>query len=590
MKWFSNTFLSCLLSLFICTPQWVMAADEEIDFSNEEIAEDSNTDFDEEADFDDEVPADEEVAKEEVAKEPVQAAEKPAEQQIEEPVEKPAEVQAEEPVVEESVEPLEVVEPEAPPAPEPLAPEPTEELSTQVPAIPASDDPDLNYEAQLHDIYVKFHNDKTSDERWSSLLTDKTSERYQIRSGDNLWSISKTIFGDGNYWPKVWSLNSDIKNPHLISPQNSIQFILGDEAGPPAFTVTENATATPPKDKAPLTPAELYEKTAIESQSSLNDSGISEDTEPEIPPPLKVSRPVVKKLPPSLPVWQDVASQGNFDKHGIDYAHRKILDVEDTVALTGYVSEVPIKELGRVSEIETGVNLASSYQYVYVAMSKNNVQIGDIFLAVANRGEVDAANDTIKGFLGYSIEVLGEVQIVEKVEKDDDDKHDYYRALVLNIINPVSVGSSLVLGELEKVKITESGPRNNTVAQIIGGAFFNKRQVYGDESIAYINRGANHGLKVGDILPIRANRKVRNENTEIESNVRPVGWLRVVKTTPNLATTIVVKAWSDILTGDYTGAGRINGEAVSQAIAPADESESSEPVKNKSLSDELDSE
>lgn len=122
----------------------------------------------------------------------------------------------------------------------PLEPQ-SEALETQAYEAPTyqSDDPDLNYEAKLHDIFLNYYNAKTPEAEWTTLVGERHSERYQIQQGDTLWDISKTLFGDGNYWPKVWSLNTSIKNPHLISPNNSIRFLLGDESEPPAFTVTK---------------------------------------------------------------------------------------------------------------------------------------------------------------------------------------------------------------------------------------------------------------------------------------------------------------------------------------------------------------
>jgi hypothetical protein len=180
---------------------------------------------------------------------------------------------------------------------------------------------------------------------------------------------------------------------------------------------------------------------------------------------------------------------------------------------------------------------------------------------------------SIKGFLGYTIDIQGEVQLVERVTGYREAKSgEMFRALVLNIVNPVSVGSVLTKGQIEKIAVTEDGPRSQVVAQIIGGSFFNRRQVYGNQSIAYLNRGENDGLQIGQVLPIRANRILRNEDTEVKSNVRPVGWLRIVKTTPRFATGIVVRAWSDVLSGDLTGSGDLLPQFGSARAAAPEES------------------
>jgi hypothetical protein len=429
-----------------------------------------------------------------------------------------------------------------------------------------TDEPDLQLEAHLHDIFVNYYSAKTADGDWQKMVGNHASEKYKIHKGDNLWNISQTLFGDGNYWPKIWSLNSGVTNPHLISPNNQIRFLLGDESAPPAFTVTENATGS--------TPAEA--KVAVASNAEPE-----AESEPEIPPPLKPSRPVVKQIPPSLPEWQDTNTQENYDNLGIDYGHRKIVEVKDQLPLVGYIAEKPPVSLGSVREVEVGNNMASAFQYIYVLMNKGEGQIGDTLLAVSNLGEVQSVHPSISGFLGYSIEVQGEVQLVEKVDSKPEAKGDMYRALVTKIINPVSTSAILISGKIENVQVSEEGPRSQVVAQIIGGSYFNRRQVYGNQSVAFLNRGELDGLKEGEILPIRANRAVRQASTDVLGNVRPIGWMRVVKTTPHFATALVVRVWSDVLTGDLTGSGSLVANTIEKSEEP-------KPSQAKKLIDELD--
>jgi hypothetical protein len=421
---------------------------------------------------------------------------------------------------------------------------------------PSLDTADSALEARLHQIYLNFNSSKTPEEQWSSVVGERQTENYVIQSGDNLWNVSKTFFGDGNYWPKIWSVNAPaITNPHVISPNNNIRFALGDESSPPVFTVTESA---------------------VDSQSGTITVN---KIEVEIPEPLKKSVPVIKKLPPSFPAWQSAAQAEKYDDLGIDYGKRKILDVVDQVPLNFYVDEKPPAEIGAVKEIEEGSQIASAYQYIYVDLSSDSVDIGDTLLVVLNRGAVITE---VRSPTAYSIEVQGEIQLVERV--DASDKKKVYRAIVTKLVNPISVGASLLVGKLESIKINESGPRSQAVAQIIGGQFFNRRLVYGTEAITYLNRGSEDGLRPGDILPIRENRIVRNSETRVSSNLRPIGWLQIVKVTPRLATAVILKAWSDVRTGDVTGAGNIGLQMV-----PVEKDEASEGTQAKSLSEEFES-
>ena len=45
---------------------------------------------------------------------------------------------------------------------------------------------------------------------------------YVVASGDTLWGLSDRAFGDGFYWPTLWSYNPQVTNPHWIYPGDLI--------------------------------------------------------------------------------------------------------------------------------------------------------------------------------------------------------------------------------------------------------------------------------------------------------------------------------------------------------------------------------
>ncbi|MEZ4871737.1 MAG: LysM peptidoglycan-binding domain-containing protein [Bdellovibrionales bacterium] len=99
------------------------------------------------------------------------------------------------------------------------------------------DAPDLNYEKQLHQVYQDHYSQPISSSEWAGITGERIVEKYVIQAGDTLWDVSDTFFGDGFYWSKVWSLNSEIENPHIIEPGNLIKFQLGDVDDAPVFAI-----------------------------------------------------------------------------------------------------------------------------------------------------------------------------------------------------------------------------------------------------------------------------------------------------------------------------------------------------------------
>ena len=87
------------------------------------------------------------------------------------------------------------------------------------------DNPDTQLESNLFDINKRFNSEPLAESEWLNVLGSRRSETYKIQTGDTLWDISKTFFGDGHYWPKLWSENSKIENPHEILPRKNIKFL-----------------------------------------------------------------------------------------------------------------------------------------------------------------------------------------------------------------------------------------------------------------------------------------------------------------------------------------------------------------------------
>lgn len=46
---------------------------------------------------------------------------------------------------------------------------------------------------------------------------------YVIRQGDTLWGLSERFIKDPNYWPNMWSKNSQVTNPHFIYPGQKVR-------------------------------------------------------------------------------------------------------------------------------------------------------------------------------------------------------------------------------------------------------------------------------------------------------------------------------------------------------------------------------
>ncbi len=449
------------------------------------------------------------------------------------------------------------------PPPPPTVAEPDTEPTPEPTAQPVDDTPDLDLEARLYDIYINYHSKKLSGEEWSALIGERESETYSIQRGDTLWSISKTFFNDGNYWPKIWQLNSAITNPHLIQPGNSIRFLLGTESETPAFSVTEanqEPLEIPSGDGGALS---LTQETTPESKLKEGAVATGVDGTPsdevEIPPPSENYNPVLKKLPPSIPEWFLQRKGLEYDDLGVDYGRRKIADLQDKKYLESFVDDEHLKADGDVREIEGGATTAANFQYVFIGLPRGAGKTGEIYTVIERTGKLKRVNEEVATVnQGYQYRIQGEVILQDFLSSIGGNKpQDIYRALVKKTLNQIHKGSFVVKGALPTISLEAKGEKNDALTQIVGAHQIELQKTLSLHTLAYLSGGKSNGLEAGQLLTVRANTKLRNPESLIAESYIPVGQLKVLRVGERFSTAVVIKVWDAMFVGDVTGAGKV---------------------------------
>lgn len=390
------------------------------------------------------------------------------------------------------------------------------------------DPPDLNFEYQLHRQYLISRGEQPHS-------TKGLIESYQLQSGENLWGLSQMLYGDGNYWPKVWAQNKSITNPHLIRPGYTLHFQMGSEDDTPSFRFSE-----------------AEEEGGVELTAASGGSS----PQVEIPPPETPPRPIIA-VPKSFPNWQSVYRK-QPDQIQIDDSKmiRQRYVPPDRLPLSAYVQDMPIDAMGSFMEIERESGLPLEGQHVYVKIKKGTGQVGQKYLIVKDMGIIPKLNAQVEGDINaHYIQVYGDLVLTDTApatfhRSRDRENFEAFRAKLVHTTNLTLTGFHLIPGEVQIVDLSKEGPEGTAQAQILGSHKHEASALYGIGDIIFLNKGAKDGVAVGQIFDIYIDRTIRDEATAVAFAAVSSGKVKVVKTADTVSTAVILKAVDSIQQGD----------------------------------------
>ncbi len=362
----------------------------------------------------------------------------------------------------------------------------------------AEEQPNLLIEDRFHQIFKEFNEQPTSEESWNRVFRASQPRTYEVMEQDNLWDISNILFGDPFFWPKIWSFNADILNPHEIEPGWLIRFFPGTLEAPPSLVVTEFEGLELPDPKPPKPIAEV---------------------------------------PPSLPAY--VPEVPNFKPPEIVKPDRLALTIIPPLPLPVEIVASRPQYSGQVVEIEDGARMVADTRDIFVRLDVENST--GVYTVVKSSNNIPGA---------HVVQYRAEISVKERI----NDRENIYRATIIRTVDSVEVGDSIISGTIPMVDVSEVPVQGSApLLRIVGGYRSPTDSLFSPYSIVFLNGGATSGLREGDALNLYQNPRLRVSDSKVVKAYREIGTIKIIRVHEDVSTGYILRSKSEIRVGDLAG-------------------------------------
>lgn len=369
--------------------------------------------------------------------------------------------------------------------------------------------------------------DGIEEEKWNTISINRQKDKLDILKGDTLFGISKRLFGDPMYWPKIWEINNEtVKNPHFIYPGNSLYFSQGTATSLPFVEVSKDAPADSKNEGGPI---RLSESSKALTQT-INTSYSSSTDKPGPVWDERTPRPPEewKNLPRQN--WENINVQKSptIDKDGFDSSNRQIVHRATGLEQDYLLACEALQPLGTI------VHGRSPAQYFNLndeaAIEANQpLENGQIYSVVSNPTQLESGDRSVKSYL-----ISGAVKILGVND-------GVYLGEVKNLRSLMERGSVLV-PRIRRVQRVQPVPGPTALkAKLLLDARFSP-SITGQYKWIYIDRGTNDGVQPGMVFRFFQYRDPNNSSQITDSNMLVQGDVEVYQTCGNFSVGQVV--WS----------------------------------------------
>lgn len=365
-------------------------------------------------------------------------------------------------------------------------------------------------------------------------------DAYTIQPGDTLWDICARLLGDPFYWPKLWSLNQYISNPHWIYPGNLLVFREGSETAPPQFEVTkpdpEIAEVVP--TPAPIAVADpVAEPVAMTEVMPVEPQPVAVPVQPVTAETLQEGF----QIPPEEAPVQVAAV---VDPYAIKALPTVTSSSEIILRQEGFIAEAQIPPLGFVYKSEEERDNLAENDEVYLKLTDpSQAQVGKRFTVYRTLRRVKHPNT--KGYMGFLVKILAELEVVNV-------NGDIANAKVKTSYDYINRGDPITdyVSVLKRVTLQ---PNTAALEGVIVDTMIEGLTILGDGDVIYIDKGTADGLAIGNTVDVVRSGDGLYLVGDDRDRLLPqevVGRLVIVGARERTATAVIVDSYDALSVGD----------------------------------------
>lgn len=351
------------------------------------------------------------------------------------------------------------------------------------------------------------------------LAFGEAPEEYVVEDGDTLYDICDQLIDEPDYWPKLWALNPEIRNPHFIFPRMRLKFFPGDATTPPFLNVVEEDDVVP-VDKGGVLEAQMVPSKKDLSHLLLN------SMKPVDVPLLSAE---------DVPVPEDIAN--GFEVWGETYKNTQISLVVPAFILAEEPEELGVVVAGIEGEFLTGYN-------TNIIVDGDGMAVGSTYTVLRASGQVRRPDNN--GFVGYRYDFIGNVVAKAKIE-------DGYMEVSASFVRMGVKTGDILVPYKSTQRYTPSGDNVGSVTApegVILGFDQPLRSMGGQGDLVFLSAKASPGEYVKIYRDLRKNAAFAKKYMPETSRV--AGYVRVIDTVGEASLGYIVRNEYDLRVGDTT--------------------------------------